>query len=372
MPLSILAGVFAGLSLAVHLGSHALAARAMRARPAQPQFLPPISLVRPLRGVEHGSQTCVDAAFALTYPDFELLFCVAQAGDPIIALVEDAMARHPHVRARLLVMDERGSGNPKLDNVAKGYRAATGDIVVFADSNLLTPPDYLQHVVAAFADDVAIVSAPPFADDPQSFWAETECALLNGYAARWQYAVDALGFGFAQGKTLAFRKRDLDAGAFHAMADEPAEDAAATKWARAQGRRVRLVAPPFPQKLGARRLRDVWARHLRWARLRRATFPLLFAPEILTSGYAPALAAFWAGGETGAAFALFVLAIWYGADAWLARAQKWPLSWRAILALPCRDAMLAAIWCAAWAGRDFTWHGHAMRAEAPTRAHEAA
>jgi ceramide glucosyltransferase len=367
----LLAG-FAGLTLASHIASHVLALTRLRRQPrdaGHQRVWPPVSLVRPLCGIEEFSGQTLEASFHLTYPEVELIFCVAQAHDPVAPLVRAAMARHPGVRARLLVGGGMVSGNPKLDNMEKGYRAAEGEYVVFTDSNLLIPPDYLHHVVSAFTQDSAVVSAPPYGSAPGSFAAEIECGLLNAYAARVQYCVDALGYGFAQGKTLAFRKTDLDAGGFDAMALEPAEDAAATKWARAQGRKVRLVTPMAPQPLGQRTFAAVWSRHLRWARLRRATFPLLFAPEILSSALAPFAALGMMGWLAGGAVLPWVAAyafVWYGADLAATRLAGWPLSWRTLAALPCRDALLAAIWCAAWSGRGFVWHGHAMQA-APLR-----
>ncbi|MDB5650950.1 MAG: ceramide glucosyltransferase [Hyphomicrobiales bacterium] len=359
---------FAVLALAIHLASHLLVAwhfwgRGRRA-PAQ-MNMPDVALVRPLCGVETFSAATLAASFALTYPRYELIFCVADARDPIIPMVEATMAQHPSVRARLLIGEERTSGNPKLDNMAKGFRAASAEIVVFADSNLLVPRDYLQRIMATWERDTGAVSAPPIGAAPNGAWSEIECSLLNSYAARWQYAVDALGFGFAQGKTLAFRRADLGHGGFQAMGAEPAEDAAATKWVRARGARVRLVSPPFPQPIGRRRAREVWARHLRWARLRRVTFPLLFAPEILTSALLPFGAALLAAmnsdqslWEIGAGFAL----LWYAPEALLAWRAGWPLSWRTPFACVGRDLLIVALWAGAWTGRGFVWRGHAMQA----------
>ncbi|MDB5509356.1 MAG: Ceramide glucosyltransferase, partial [Hyphomicrobiales bacterium] len=363
----IICSILAGVSLAVHLASHLLAFAHLRRR--EPHGvetpLPSVSLVRPLCGLEPFTSETLEASFRLAHPDHELIFCVMDPRDSVVALVNDALARHPQVRARLLVGGAARSGNPKLDNMEKGYRAATGDVVIFADSNLLVAQDYLTRVLGTFDEDAGLVSAPPVGSSPSGLWAEIECALLNTYAARWQYAVAALGFGFAQGKTLAFRRRDLDAGAFDAMAREAAEDAAATKFVRASGRAVRLVAPPFPQPIGRRTAAAVWSRHLRWARLRRATFPLLFAPEILTSGLVPGAAAVVVGQAAGlppVAAALGFALVWYGAEARLAKAAGWPLSWGAPLAFLGRDVLLLALWVGAWTGRSFVWRGHAMSA----------
>ena len=84
---------------------------------------------------------------------------------------------------------------------------------------------------------------------------------------------------------MLWRRETLEAGGgIEALGAEIAEDAAANKLIRAKGLNAHLVDQPFQQPLGRRRLRDVWSRQLRWARLRRATFPFFFAPEILTTG----------------------------------------------------------------------------------------
>ncbi len=99
---------------------------------------------------------------------------------------------------------------------------------------------------------------------------------------------------------------------------------------------------PFQQPLGARRWRDVWARQVRWARLRRATFALYFAPEVLTSSLFTLGAAAFAAPELGldvaGAVALAALA-WYGVEAALTRAAG-SLSWSSAPAWIARDFLL--------------------------------
>src|ERR1700737_4078699 len=127
------------------------------------------------------------------------------------------------------------------------------------------------------ASRTGLVCSPPAGSHPDGLWAEVECAFLNGYQARWQYAADSIGYGFAQGKTMLWRRDILEqAGGMRALASEVAEDAASTKLIRGTGRRVRLVDGPFAQPLGPRNARDVWKRQARWAQLRRASFPQYF------------------------------------------------------------------------------------------------
>jgi ceramide glucosyltransferase len=330
----------------------------------RPVALPPISLVRPLCGVESHTDATLAANYGLTYPDYEVIFCVARADDPVVAHVEAVMAAHPDRSSRLLIGDDRISTNPKLNNMVKGWGAARHDRIAFVDSNVLMPPDFLQTLIAAWRDDTGVVSAPPMGTRPDGLWAHVECAFLNSYEARWQYAADTVGLGFAQGKTLMFRRCQFPADGVAVLAAEPAEDAAATKYIRGIGLRARL-AGPSPQPLGRRGAREVWARQLRWARLRRATFALEFAPEIFTGAALPVVAicaaALGCGWPLGAVAPAF-LAAWFLPELGAAWLCGWPVGPLALPAFILRDALLTILYVGAWTGKDFTWRGTEMSA----------
>jgi ceramide glucosyltransferase len=331
-----------------------------------PADLPGVSIVRPVCGLENHIEETLRSAFTLTYPRYELVFCVASERDPVIPLVERLIAAHRQVPARLLVGDDQVSINPKLNNVAKGWEAAAYDWIAMADSNVLMPRDYIEALLGRADPETAIVSAPPVGARPEGAWAELECAFLNTYQARWQLAADAVGLGFAHGKNMFWRREVLDdAGGIRALAAEPAEDAAGTKIARAAGMKVRLVTRPFPQPLGRRSLGEVWRRQLRWARLRRASFKGFFLPEILSGGFLPLLGvAFLVGANALPPLpALAGVAAWYGAESALAFALGWPLSWRAPFLAVMRDVMLPCLWLGAVTGNEFVWRGNAMNIE---------
>ncbi len=356
----------AAAALSIHLGSSLLAMwRCRRNRTASPpRERPPVTVVRPLCGLEHFSRETLASTFGIDYPHYEILFCVADASDPVLPLVRRVMAAHPERPARLLIGEDPVGANPKLNNMAKGFHQSSHALVVFVDSNVFTPPGYLDQLVSALEAGAGMVTAPPVGQAPIGFWAEVECAFLNSYQARMQYALDTLGGGFAQGKTLFFRRADLDHGGLAQLAAEPAEDAAATKMMRARGRRIRL-AGPFPQLVGPRGASQVWKRQVRWARLRRASFPLLFAPEVL-AGSLPPLAALIVGlhslGLAPMLPALAFLVLWYGPELVLLRIAGWP---RSLSAMLLRDAMLPAVFIAGCAGSSFEWHGKPMRAARP-------
>ncbi|MCC6947919.1 MAG: glycosyltransferase [Bradyrhizobiaceae bacterium] len=345
----------------------ALGHRRTRAAPTPAAGHPPVSIIRPVCGLDFGVEATLRSTFALDDPRCEIVFCVASSADPVVPLVRRLIAEHPHVDAKLLVGNDRVSDNPKLNNVVKGWRAAAHPWIAMVDSNVLLPRDFVRRLFASQAPETGLVSSPPLGAEPDGFPAELECAFLNSYQARWQFAADAIGLGFAQGKLL-FAHRDLieQAGGIGALGAESAEDAAATKIVRAAGLSVNLFDRPLPHPLGSRTFEDVWQRQIRWARLRRATFPAYFFPEIFTGSVFPAaclaLFAFALELPVAAFLALFLFA-WYGVEALFVYAAGWPRTPHALLAWLVRDLLLPVLWIRAWAGRDFVWRGHAMTAD---------
>ncbi|MGU3540187.1 ceramide glucosyltransferase [Methylobacterium sp. A54F] len=361
---TLLGLALAGFVVLANLASLAVAAFRIGRRPGASSFPDgaPVSLVRPVCGLETFSEETLTQGFCLAYPSYEILFGVADPADPALPLLRRLVAAHPAVPARILIGDEAVSDNPKLNNCVRPWEAARHEWVVLADSNVLMPPDYLQRLQAAWGPRTGLVCSTPAGARPSGFWAEVECAFLNTLQARWQYAGEALGLGFAQGKSMLWHKPFLEAhGGIRALAAETAEDAAATKLVRAAGRRVHLVAAPFEQPLGRRRLAEVWGRQLRWARLRRVTFPLFFAPEIGSGTLLPlAVAAALIGTPEAAAGLAALLAAGYGAEFALAIRSGWHASPRFLAALVARDVMIPALWTAAWLRSAVVWRGNAM------------
>ena len=357
--------IFCALATAIHLMTIALAlVRVLaRKRHREPKSMP-VSIIRPVCGIDHFDMLTLRSTFELRSDDYEIIFCAAREGDAAVPLVRKLMAEYPHIPASLLIGDDRPTSNPKLNNIVKGWQAARHPWIVLADNNVLMPSGYLDDMFAAFGPGVGLVCSPPVGSHPIGFQAELECAFLNTYQARWQSAADAIGFGFAQGKSMLWRRDILDkAGGIEALGREIAEDAAATKIVRARGLNVRLVNRPFEQPLGPRKLREVWDRQVRWARLRRATFPIFYVPEIFTGSFFPILSGVAAAAsfDVDPAVAMAGLAgVWFGAEAVLASAAGWhlrllsPLSWMA------RDLLLPVLWLEGWSGDTFVWRGNDM------------
>jgi ceramide glucosyltransferase len=365
---------FCILATSLQVISTAIAAYRCRAR-TKP--LPPpkdaalVTIVRPVCGIDNYAHETLGSTFALDYPNYEIIFCIAREDDPVVGLVRELIAAHPGIRARLMNGDDRVGPNPKLNNVVKGFEVARGTWQIMADSNVLMPRDYIQRLLARWRPSSGCVVSVPIASRPANFWAELECAFLNTFEARWEYVADTFGQGFAQGKNMLFRRDLLDAiGGVRALGEEVAEDAATTKLMRGIGKKIHVMDSPFEQPLARRTVREVWLRQLRWSRLRRITFPALYTPEILTGCVFPLLAGAWAAATLGENVALIcglLLAIWFGAEAALARCAGWHLSWRLIAAMLIRDLMLPPLFIGAWLSDEVKWRGSTV-SEAKVRA----
>lgn len=325
-----------------------------------------VTIVRPVSQADDFISKTLESTFQLNCNKLEIIFCAARESDPAVKTVRDLIKAYPNHRATLLIGTANISQNPKLNNCVKGWQAASNDLVALVDSNVILPPDYLAQMLGVWDEGCGMVTSPPVGAEPASFWAEVECAFLNTHQARWQLIADQLGSGFAQGKNLLFRKSILEPlGGIACLAAEPAEDAAATKALRCAGYHIRLAKFPFEQPLGVRTMSEFWHRQVRWAKLRRATFPLHYLPEIGSGIAMPLIALTTALSLLGINLAapLFLLAaLWYGLEILLALTMHWQASTLSPFAMIMRDLLLPLVWLAGFGDKQFKWQGHQMTA----------
>src|SRR6185437_12187382 len=113
-----------------------------------PHALPPVSVLKPLKGADSGLRENLETFFHLDYPEFEILFSVADPDDPAAQIVRDLIALHPEIKAELIVGQVEVGANPKVNNLVFSYGRARHDWVLISDSNVRVPPDYLATLAA--------------------------------------------------------------------------------------------------------------------------------------------------------------------------------------------------------------------------------
>lgn len=360
-----IAGWLAALAFLLASGAAALLRRP-RGGADLPAF--PVSIVVPIKGASPLLAPNLAALAGMPFAG-EIVLAVADAGDPAHAVAAPIAAANPG-RMRLLVGEDPAFANPKLRNVAKAYRAARHDTIVFLDDTVRPEAALLAELLARLAAGARAATAPPLAVDARTFAAEFEAATCNGYLLRIEALLDLAGLAAGFGNAFAFRKSDLEAaGGFARLAEGPCEDNALSRALRGRGGRIALARRNAIRPVGARGWRDVALRHLRWKNCTKCHDPGAFFLEIAIGGLAFHLLGaaalsellgigWWAGLGASAA-------IWYGVELALHVASGWPLGWRSPLAWVARDLAHPALTVAAAFTRAVEWRG--TRIEMPWR-----
>lgn len=333
-------------------------------RPRRTFALPPqpLTIIVPLKGASPSCALNLASLVGLPFAG-EIILAVADAGDPAHALAAPLAAAQPE-RVRLLTGEDRDFANPKLRNVAKAYRDARHDTIVFFDETIAADAELLAELAGRLAGGARAVTAAPLNVRATNWVEEVEAATCNGYVLRIEAALDLAGLAAGFGTAFAFRKSDLDAAGGLARLDEgPCEDNALSRALRGLGGGIELAQRHAPRirRVEPRAWREVALRLLRWKCCTKCHDPAAFLVEVWigglafhllgAAGLAPVLGAAWWVGIAASA------AIWYGGELVLHIAVGWPLTWRSPAAWILRDLAHPALTLAAAVTRAVEWRG---------------
>ena len=191
---------------------------AIRYRGVRPPSLAgptPISVLKPLAGIDDGLEENLRTFFEQHYTDFEILFAVRSPNDPAIAVAERLRARYPGVPSSLIVTGEPPYPNAKVYSLDRMLAAARHDLIVMSDSDIRVTPDMLSIIAAEFQDaKLGLATCPYRAVPGRSFWNTLEAIGLNTEFIGGVLVARMLdGMKFALGPTIAARRDTLAASA---------------------------------------------------------------------------------------------------------------------------------------------------------------
>jgi ceramide glucosyltransferase len=363
-----LGGVSLLLTGLTFLAAHvALRRRPRQARGAGPT--PPLSILKPLKGLDEGLWDNLAALARQDYPEYEILLGAADAADPALRLADRLRREFPRVPIRVLVCDRPVGFNPKVNSLAVLAAAARHDLVLISDSNVRPDAGYLRAMAAELRDPrVGLVSSLLAGVGERTAGALLENAQLNSFVAAAVAAGDFIGHPCVVGKSVLLRRSQLERlGGWAAVGDVLAEDYLLGRLYHRAGLRVALSAHPVPTLNRRWTVGRFLSRHLRWMQMRRHINRSAYAGEPLLNPTAWFAAALVAGAPGGAPLWLAVAA---GAgiagkaalDVGLARGLRGrgpgalEVAW-----LPVKDLLLAGLWLVGLFWRRVVWRDNVFR-----------
>jgi ceramide glucosyltransferase len=356
----VLLALLAG-ALVYSLLSVVAAVRYLSARPPALNAPEPVSILKPLAGLDLGLESNLRTFFEQDYPAFEILFAVREPSDPAAAVVAKLQREYPEIAARLLATGEPPYPNAKVHSLNQMLGAAAHDLVVMSDSDTRVTASLLRTVAAEFQDTrLGVATCPYRAVSGSSFWSRLEATGMNtDFIAGILVARMMEGMRFAVGPTIVARRRVLQAlGGFDRLKDYLAEDFVMGKFAADAGHGVILSSYVIEHHIGSSGLRENAAHRLRWARSTRRSRPLGYIGQLFTMPFPLALLvcavnpAWWP--IVPATFLVRALAA-YVVSARVLRAR---LNW---LLLPIEDITAFCFWVAGFFGNTIVWRGRRYR-----------
>lgn len=321
----------------------------------------PVSILKPLSGLDFDLEANLRTFFEQEYPAFEILFAVRNGSDPAASMVERLRQEYSKISTRLLVTGEPPYPNAKVYSLEQMLKAAANDLVVMSDSDVRVTPDMLRRVAAEFQDThLGVATCPYRAVSGDSLWSRLEATGMN--TDFWGGALVARmleGMRFAVGPTIVARRRVLDSmGGFARFKDYLAEDFVLGKFAAESGQGVILSSYVIEHHIGSATLKENIAHRLRWMRSTRRSRPAGYVGQLFTMPLPIALLvcaivpAWWP-----------VLPITIAVRAVAAYAVSWQvlqarLNW---LLLPIEDVVGFCFWIMGCFGNTIFWRGRRYR-----------
>jgi len=345
--------------------------RRAKSSPRDPSFAPPVSILKPVRGVDREAFANFASMCDLDYPEYEILFAVGDANDPVIEIIEQIQRAFPQRSIRMIVGVEQLGNCRKTNNLCRLAREARHELLVINDADVRVGENYLRDVVEPFRDPkVGVVTSLFRSLTDGGFAAELDAAGVPAdQSATTLFAWKYFGLDFALGWTMAIPKRRLaEIGGFEALVNMHSDDFAVGNGVAKRGYRVELMRTPVEMVFPQETFGQFFAHELRWCtQLRNLRF----------SGY---LGIFWTLGLAWCAIVVALVPWWKVAVAYVASyvVLRFALAWTiAVWGLNdptirkkpwlvfLRDAINLGVYFASFFSKTAEWRGVRYRLNGP-------
>jgi hopanoid biosynthesis associated glycosyl transferase protein HpnI len=326
--------------------------------------LPPVSVLKPVHGMEAQLRQNIESFFRQDYPSYEILFAADEADDPALNLVREISARYPQIPCRILVTGKPPWPNPPAYCFYRMAEVAANEIFVTSDSDVEVDPNYLREVVTPMLDQkVGMVTCVYRGKNAAGFWAGLTAIGMSVEMTAGVLVANLLeGMKFGLGPTIAVKKEAVNKiGGYEVLGDYFANDFMIGNLIDKAGYRVVLSEHVIDHVVSQKNFKKMWENQLRWAKSTRYSRPkghfgsgLIFAMPYGLLGLAAAILL----GLPGLGLVLF------GAAVLNRIIESWVVGWgvvhdpvalKQIWILPLRDLLGFMVWVASYTGATTAW-----------------
>ncbi|MGB8759388.1 MAG: glycosyltransferase [Candidatus Sulfotelmatobacter sp.] len=325
--------------------------------------LPPVSVLKPVHGLEARLKENIESFFRQDYPDYEILFAADEANDAALDVVREVCARYPHIRSRVLV-----TGTPWPNPVVYAFHCmaevAAHDILVTTDSDVEVDSRYLREIVPPLLNpQVGMVTCVYRGKNAAGFFSGLTAIGMSVEMTAGVLVANLLeGMKFGLGPTTVVRKDSLASiGGYTALRDYIAYDFAIGNLMAQKGYQVVLSGHVIDHVVNQPSFRRMWQNQLRWAQTTRYSRPkghfgsgLIFAMPYGLLGF---LAAGFLGHWGIGSLLLLAAVLNRLTEAWLVgwMVVRDPLIRRAPWLYPLRDLLGFLVWFASYLNLRYVW-----------------
>jgi ceramide glucosyltransferase len=332
--------------------------------PAADADLPPVSVIKPVHGLEPQLRENIESFFRQDYPQFEILFGADTADDAALGIVREVSARYPHVASRIIVHGVPPWPNPQTYSLHRLAQEAKYSVIVASDSDVEVARNYLREVVTPLLrPGIAMTTCLYRGKNVGDFWSNQTAMLMSVEEPAGVLVANLLeGMKFGLGPTIAVRKEALEEiGGYEKFYDYSANDFILGNLIAKAGHTVVLSSHVIDHIVNQSTFRKMLQNQLRWRVTERFCRPkgyvgmgLIFAmPFGILGLLAGGLLGQWALGAALLAWAVINRLIEAFAVGWIVLRDK-PLL-RRIWLYPTRDLLGFVVWCLSFSGTKIAW-----------------
>jgi ceramide glucosyltransferase len=345
-------------------------------------FTPPVSILKPIRGLDPDAYENFASFCRLDYPDYEILFCVGRGDHLVLPVIERLQRDFPSRQIRVIFHEGTAAPNDKVAKLARLTGEARHEVLVINDSDVRVRPDYLRRIVAPLQDaHVGAVTCFYVSAGEQSFTDRLQTVgMISDFYAGIVVARQLDGVKFALGPTIATRKERLAGfGGYAALQDRPADDLLVGRLIAEQGYAVELLSYKIQTVPDYRSFGDLWAKRLRWLVVMRYMRPWGHLGLVFTQGLPWCVVAVAIRPTAGTALAYFgayiALRVAMMAEIGVRGLGERGL-WHKMQLIPLWDGLAFSLWFASFFRSRIRWRdgeysirsGKLVPIEAPVRA----